>query len=401
MDDSSNKSDRKLRTASQLVHGGGMRSEFGETSEAIFLTSGYVYPDAETAQARLAGDEPGFVYSRYANPTVKMLEDRLSIIEGAAACRATASGMAAIHAALVAPVKSGDRVVAARALFGSCTWILDNLLPRYGVEVEFVDGYDLEGWKRALSRTVKSVLIETPSNPLLDAVDISAVADLTHAAGGELIVDNVFATPILQRPLELGADWVTYSCTKHMDGQGRVLGGAILGKDAEAMEEVFAGYLKHTGPAISPFNAWTILKGLETLALRVDKMCDNARIVADFLAAQPSVRAVRYPGRKDHPHFDIHSRQMSSGGSLISFSIEGGKDAAFRVLNSLELVSISNNLGDAKSLICHPATTTHRTLTDEQRAMIGLDQSWVRLSVGLEDAADVCDDLERALSTLR
>ncbi len=388
------------RPATVLVHGGNLRSEFMETSEAIFMTSGYTYPDAETAQRRMAGEEPGFVYSRYANPTLKMLEDKLCEIEGAEACRVTASGMAAISASLTAPVKSGDRVLASRALFGSCTWIMTNVLPKFGVTCEFVDGADLSAWEEALSTPARLVLVESPSNPLLDAVDIAAVAELTHKAGGELIVDNVFATPMLQRPLEMGADWVTYSCTKHMDGQGRVLGGAILGR-AKDMEEVFDAYLKHTGPALSPFNAWTILKGLETLDLRVERMSASAARLADFLADQPQIAAVRYPGRKDHPHHDIHDRQMgSSGGTLIAISLKGGKDAAFKMLNGLELVTISNNLGDAKSLICHPATTTHRTLSDEQKAAVGLDDSWVRLSVGLEDADDLCEDFQQALANL-
>lgn len=400
MDDSSSAPDKKLRKATRLVHGGVSRTPFCETSEGLFLTSGYVYRDAETAAARLAGDAPGYVYSRYANPTLKMLEDRLALMEGAAACRLTASGMAAIHAALVAPVQPGDRIVASRALFSSCFWILNNLMPKNGVEVEFVDGADLAAWETALSRPVRSVLIETPSNPLLDAVDIAAVAELTHKAGGRLIVDNVFATPMLQSPLELGADWVVYSCTKHMDGQGRVLAGAILGRDAEELNEVFDAYLKHTGPALSPFNAWTILKGLETLPLRVEKMSANAARLADFLADHPAVNAVRYPGRADHPHHAVHTRQMSAGGTMTAFSLAGGQAAAFRALNALELIKISNNLGDAKSLICHPATTTHRTLGEQERAQIGLDDSWVRLSVGLEDAEDLIEDLEQALSSL-
>ena len=327
----------------------------------MYLTSGYVYPDAETAQARMAGDEPGFVYSRYANPTMRMLEDKLSLLEGAEACYCTASGMAAIHAALVAPCKTGDRVVAARALFGSCTWILKNVLPKFGVETIFVDGEDLDQWREALSQPTRLVLIESPSNPLLDAVDIAAVSELAHKVGAEVIVDNVFATPILQKPLELGADWVTYSATKHMDGGGRVLGGAILG-NREQLKDTFESYLRHTGPAMSPFNAWTILKGLETLELRVNRMSETAAAIADMLAAHPAIDAVRYPGRSDHPHYAIHSRQMSSGGTLAAFSLKGGKDAAFKVMNALKIVSISNNLGDAKSLICHPGTTTHRTL---------------------------------------
>lgn len=385
------------KLATTLVHGGNMRSEFGETSEAMYLTSGYVYPDAETAQRRMSGEEPGYVYSRYANPTVRMLEQKLALIEGAEACRTTSSGMAAIAASLIAPCKQGDRVVAAKALFGSCTWILKNLLPKFGITCEFVDGADLDGWAKALSAPTRLVLIESPSNPLLDGVDIAAVADLAHKAGAELVVDNVFATPLLQKPIEMGADWVVYSATKHMDGQGRVLAGAIMGR-AQAMEDTFDAYLKHTGPALSPFNAWVILKGLETLELRLERMVSNAARVADFLVDHPAVAQVRYPGREDHPHHAVHKKQMASGGSLIAFSLKGGQPAAFKALNGLNLISLSNNLGDAKSLICHPATTTHRTLTDEERADVGLDASWVRLSIGLEHADDLCADLGGALA---
>ena len=396
-DDENTNTNLPLHVSTNLVHGGGMRSEFGETSEALFLTSGYVYPDAETAQARMAGDIPGYVYSRYANPTVRMLEEKLALLEGAETCRITASGMAAISAALVAPCQQGDRIVAARALFGSCTWILNNLLPKFGVETEFVDGADLDAWKTALSRPARLVLVESPSNPLLEAVDIKAVCDLAHAAGAEVIVDNVFATPLLQKPFELGADWVVYSLTKHMDGQGRVLAGAILGKK-EAMEDTFDQYLRHTGPAVSPFNAWTVLKGLETLDIRVERMTSTASVLADFLAEHAAVRDVRYPGRHDHPQSDVHTKQMKNGGSLIAFSLNGGQPSAFKLLNALNVISISNNLGDAKSLICHPATTTHRTLSDEERAMVGLDDSWVRLSVGLEHPDDLKNDLDQALA---
>lgn len=384
------------KLATNLVHGGRIRSEHCETSEGMYLTSGYCYPDAETAQARMAGDEPGYVYSRYANPTIKMLEDKLAIIEGAEACRCTASGMAAISAALIAPCQQGDRIVAAKALFGSCTWILKNLMPKFGIEAEFVDANDMDAWKEALSKPTRLVLIESPSNPLLEGADIAAIAELTHAAGAELVVDNVFATPLGQKPIELGADWVVYSCTKHMDGQGRVLAGAILGKK-EAMDDIFDGYLKHTGPAISPFNAWVVLKGLETLELRVDRMASTAAKVADFIADHPAIAEVRYPGRKDHPQYEIFQKQQSNGGTLIALSFKGGKEAAFKALNALQLVTISNNLGDAKSLICHPTTTTHRTLSDEEKAEVGLDDSWVRLSIGLEHPEDLIEDFKQAL----
>ena len=385
--------------ATKLVRGGTMRSQFGETSEAIFLTSGYAYDSAEQAAARMAGEEEGFVYSRYANPTVRMLEDRLALLEGAETCRVTASGMGAISSAMIAPVGAGDRVVAASALFGSCRVICQTILPRYGVGAEFVQGSDLNAWKKALSRPAKLVLIESPSNPLLEAVDIAAVAELAHKAGAKLIVDNVFATPILQRPLELGADISVYSATKHMDGQGRVLAGAILGP-SDWMEEFIDPWLRHTGPAPSPFNAWVVLKGLETLDLRVRQACRNAARLADAIAGHDNVKAVRYPGRSDHPHHAVHTKQMEEGGTLIAFSVKGGRAEAFRVLNALQLVDISNNLGDTKSLACHPASTTHRALNEQERASMGLDESWIRLSVGLEDASDLERDILAALSAM-
>ncbi|RIJ23798.1 O-succinylhomoserine sulfhydrylase [Henriciella barbarensis] len=387
------------KPATKLVRGGTMRSEFGETSEAIFLTSGYAYDSAEQAARRMSGDEEGYVYSRYANPTVRMLENRLAMLEGAETARVTASGMAAISSALIAPVGQGDRVVAASALFGSCRVICQTILPRYGVETEFVQGSDLEAWKKALSRPANYVLIESPSNPLLEAVDIAAVAELAHRAGARLIVDNVFATPILQRPLELGADISVYSATKHMDGQGRVLAGAILGP-SDWMEEFIDPWLRHTGPAASPFNAWVVLKGLETLDLRVRQASKNAARLADAIAGHENVAAVRYPGRSDHPHHDVHAKQMEEGGTLIAFSIKGGRPEAFRVLNALTLVDISNNLGDTKSLACHPASTTHRALNEEERASMGLDESWIRISVGLEDAGDLEADILSALSAM-
>ena len=389
----------KWRPQTLLVRGGMTRSEHGETSEALFLNSGFVYESPEEQSARMAGDKPGYIYSRYANPTVRMFEERLALLEGAEDCRATASGMAAIHTMLVAPIKPGERIVAPRALFSSCVWILKNVMPKMGVEVVWIESTtDMGEWKRALSKPTRFVIIETPSNPLLDAVDIRAVADLVHAAGGDLIVDNVFASPVLQKPLSLGADWVVYSTTKHMDGQGRTLGGAILGK-TKAIEDQIQQYYRHTGPSMSPFNAWVVLKGLETMDLRVRAMSANARKIADRLAHNPKIKAVRYPGRPDHPHHNIHAGQMpEGGGSMLAFSIKGGGEAAFAMLNKLGLVDISNNLGDAKSLITHPATTTHRTLTDEERAVIGLDDSWVRLSVGLEDPEDIAEDVEQALA---
>ena len=385
--------------ATKLVRSGTMRSEFSETSEAMFLTSGYAYESAEQAAARMSGDEEGYVYSRYGNPTNQMLAERLAALEGAETCRVTASGMGAISSAMIAPCRAGDRVVAASALFGSCRHICSTILPRYGVETEFVKGSDLEAWKRALSKPTRLVLIESPSNPLLEAVDIAAVAELAHAAGALLVVDNVFATPVFQKPLELGADIAVYSATKHMDGQGRVLLGAILGQ-SEFIEEHIDPWLRHTGPAASPFNAWVVLKGLETLELRARQASANAARLADAIAAHPNIRAVHYPGRSDHPHFAVHQKQMETGGTLIAFSVNGAREEAFKVLNALQLVDISNNLGDTKSLACHPCSTTHRALSEEEQVEMGLDESWIRLSVGLEDAGDLERDLLQAFSAL-
>jgi O-succinylhomoserine sulfhydrylase len=387
---------KSWRPQTLMVRGGTTRSQYGETSEALYLSSGFVYDSPEEQSARMAGEQPGYIYSRYANPTVRMFEERLAQLEGAEDCRATASGMAAIHTMLVAPVKTGERIVAPRQLFSSVVWILKNVMPKMGVEVTWVDGSDLGQWEKAMQKPCRFSIIETPSNPLLDAVDISAVANLTHAAGGELIVDNVFASPILQKPLQLGADWVVYSTTKHMDGQGRTLGGAILGK-TKAIEDQIQQYYRHTGPSMSPFNAWVVLKGLETMDLRVRAMSANARAIADRLATNKKIAAVRYPGRSDHPHHNIHASQMEGGGSMLAISVKGGREAAYAALNKLGLIDISNNLGDSKSLITHPATTTHRTLTDEERAAIGLDDTWLRLSVGLEDPEDIAEDLEQAL----
>ncbi|MEM6535961.1 MAG: O-succinylhomoserine sulfhydrylase [Pseudomonadota bacterium] len=393
-------SDKKhWKPATQLVRGGLERSQHGETSEALYLTSGYAYDSAEQAAARMAGDEPGFVYSRYANPTVRMLEERLALLEGAETCRVTASGMGAISTAMIAPCQTGDRVVAASALFGSCRHICSNILPRYGVETEFVIGADMEAWKRALSKPTRLVLLESPSNPLLEAVDIEAVAKLAHAAGALLVVDNVFATPIFQKPLDLGADVSVYSATKHMDGQGRVLAGAILGQ-SEFVEEFIDPWLRHTGPAPSPFNAWVVLKGLETLDLRVRQAARQAADVADAIAAHANVKAVRYPGRPDHPHYAVHQKQMETGGTLVAFSVKGARPEAFKVLNALKMIDISNNLGDAKSLACHPCSTTHRTLSEQEQADMGLDDSWIRLSIGLEDVADIRGDILQALDVI-
>jgi O-succinylhomoserine sulfhydrylase len=385
--------------ATLLVHGGGLRSQYTETSEALYMTSGYVYGSAEEAESAFTNDGSRYVYSRYANPTVSMFEERLRLIEGAEVCRATASGMAAVFAALASVVKAGDRLVASRALFGSCLHIVKNILPKYSVETETVDGRDLEAWRRALSKPTKLVFCETPSNPTLELVDLEAVAKLTHAAGGLLVVDNVFATPLLQRPLKLGADVVVYSATKHIDGQGRSLGGAVLGSK-QFVTDHLAPFLRHTGPSISPFNAWLLVKGLETLPLRVQQHCRNAAEVARFLEKHPKVARTIYPGLESHPQYQLHRRQMTGSGNLVSFVTAGGKPGAFRFQNALRIVKISNNLGDAKSLITHPATTTHQKLSPEEKQILGIDEALVRLSVGLEDSADLIEDLDRALAAI-
>ncbi len=389
----------RYRPATRLVHGGQMRTPYGETSEALFLTSGFVYDSAEQAEDTFAGTVSHYQYSRFGNPTVAMLEARLAGIEGAEVCRATATGMAAVHAALLSHLRTGDRVVASRALFGSCHWIVSTLLPRYGILSEFVDGADLDAWRAALSTPAALVLVESPSNPMLEIVDLRAVADLAHAAGAILVVDNVFATPLLQRPFELGADVVVYSCTKHIDGQGRVLGGAVLGRK-EWVEGTLQPFIRNTGPSLSAFNAWLLLKGLETLQLRVDAACRSAHAVADMLAGHKAVHRVWYPGRADHPQHALAMAQMDAGGTLVAFELAGGKRAAFAFMNALRLVAVSNNLGDSKSMVTHPATTTHMRICAEERARQGIGDGAVRLSVGLEDVADLCDDLLQALDAV-
>ncbi|MBL6456049.1 O-succinylhomoserine sulfhydrylase [Belnapia sp. T6] len=388
--------ERSLRPATLLVRGGTNRSNHDETSEALFLTSGFVYDNAEQAEATFAGTATHFQYSRFGNPTVAMLEARLAALEGAEACRCTATGMAAVHAALLSHLKTGDRVVASRALFGSCHWIISTLLPRYGITGEFVDGADMAQWEAALSRPAALVLLETPSNPMLELVDLPAVAALAKKAGAIVVVDNVFATPLLQKPLTLGADVVVYSCTKHMDGQGRVLGGAVLGSK-KWVEEVLQPFIRNTGPSISPFNAWVVLKGLETLHLRVHAMCRSASAIADFLAERVEVQRALYPYSARHPQYALAQRLMSGGGTVVTFDLAGGKDAAFRFCNALKLIDVSNNLGDSKSMVTHPATTTHMRIGAEERARLGISDGTIRLSVGLEDVADLIDDLAEAL----
>ncbi len=388
---------RKLRPATQLVHGGATRSSFGELSEAMFLTQSFAYPTMEAAEARFKGEEPGFIYSRFSNPTVAMFEQRMCLLEGAEAARATASGMAAVTASLLAQLRAGDHVVAARALFGSCLYIVENLLPQFGVATTLVDGADLTQWKNAVRKETRVFFLESPTNPGLDVYDLQAIADIAHNAGARLVVDNVFATPMLQKPFEFGADMVVYSATKHIDGQGRCLGGVILASQA-LIEESIHNFLRQTGPAMSPFNAWVMLKGLETLPLRVARQTESASKIADFLAEQIGIARTLYPFRKDHPQAALARRQMTGGGTLVSFDVVGGKAAAFRLANALEVIKISNNLGDAKSLITHPATTTHQRLTPEARAAMGIGDGMLRLSVGLEDVDDLIDDLGAGLA---
>jgi O-succinylhomoserine sulfhydrylase len=389
----------KLHPATQLVHGGTARSQFGEISEALFLTQAYAYPDMETAEARMKGAEPGYVYSRYSNPTVDMLQERMALLEGAEAARATSSGMAAVTTALMAQLRAGDHVVAARAMFGACLYVVEELLPRFGVASTLVDGADLSQWRAAMRPQTKLLFLETPTNPCLEIYDIAAIAAIAHGHGARLVIDNVFATPILQKPLRLGADCVVYSATKHIDGHGRCLGGIILGSRDLIENEVHNLY-KQTGPCLSPFNAWVLLKSLETLPLRVRQQAQSAAQIADYLSTHRQIARVHYPGRPDHPHADIAKRQMSAGGTLVSFEVRGGKEAAFAFGNSLSLITIANNLGDAKSLITHPATTTHQRLTPEARAAMGVSDGLLRLSVGLEDAGDLIADLDQALTIL-
>lgn len=387
---------KNWRPATQLVHGGTLRSQYGETSEAIFLTQGFVYDSSEAAEARFKGETDGFIYARYGSPTNDMFEKRMCMLEGAEDARATASGMAAVSAAILCQVKAGDHIVAARALFGSCRWVVETLAPKYGVECTLVDGRDLKNWDDAVRPNTKVFFLESPTNPTLEVIDIAGVARLADQIGAKVVVDNVFATPLFQKPLELGAHVVVYSATKHIDGQGRCLGGVVL-SDKQWVDENLHDYFRHTGPAMSPFNAWTLLKGIETLPLRVKQQTESARRVADFLAEQPQVARVIYPGRKDHPQADVIAKQMSGGSTLVAFELKGGKEAAFALQNALEIIRISNNLGDSKSLITHPATTTHKNLTDEARAELGISAGTVRFSAGIEDSEDLIKDFARAL----
>lgn len=386
----------KWKPQTRAVRGGQVRSNFDETSEALFLTSGYAYSSAEEAEATFKGESNHYQYSRFGNPTVSMFENRLAALEGAEACRSTSTGMSAVFFALLALLKAGDRVVAARQLFGSCHYIVTDLLPKYGVQSELVDGGDLDQWAKALSKPTQAVLFESPSNPMLDIVDVKAVCDLAHKAGAKVVLDNAFATPILQRPLEFGADVVVHSATKYIDGQGRTLGGAVLGSKEFILDKL-QPIIRNCGPSLSPFNAWVLVKGLETLGLRIERHCANARRVADALAGHPAVGRVLYPGRPDHPQHELAAKQMSDFGGVVTFDLKAGKWAAFETLNRLQIVDISNNLGDAKSLATHPATTTHMRIGAEERTKLGITDGTIRLSVGLEDADDIVADLVQAL----
>jgi O-succinylhomoserine sulfhydrylase len=389
-------SNRTYRPETRLVHAGTLRSQFGETSEAIFLTQGFVYDSAEQCEARFKGEDPGFQYSRFANPTVDMFEKRIAAFEGAEAARATATGMAAVTLALLGQLKAGDHVVASKAMFGSCRYVVEDFLPRYGVPSTLVDGCDLKQWRAAVRPNTKAFFLESPTNPTLDVIDIGEVAKIAHEAGATLTVDNVFATPLWQSPLALGADCVVYSATKHIDGQGRCLGGVVLGSEKFIQDHIHV-LLRQTGPSMSPFNAWVLLKGLETLAVRVRRQTETAAAVAEALAGHPKITRLIYPGRPDHPQAAVVKKQMKAGSTLTAFEIAGGKAAAFRFQNALELVRISNNLGDAKSLVTHPATTTHQRLTPQARAELGISDGFIRYSAGLEHPDDLIEDLLKAL----
>src|SRR4051812_23296642 len=386
---------RDWEVETQAVRGGLARTPYGEISEALFLNQSFAYESAQAADDRFAGTSPGFIYQRFGNPTTQMFEDRLALLEGAEHCKSTASGMAAVQLSLMGLLRAGDHLVAGRALFGSCRWIVSEWLPRFGVETTYVDATDLSAWKNAVRPNTKVFLVESPANPLLEVTAIGAVAEIAHAAGAKLVVDNVFATPIFQKPLALGADIVVYSATKHIDGQGRVLGGAILGAEP-LMTEAYNDILRHTGPALSPFNSWVLLKGLETLELRVRRQTENASKVANVIAAHGKTRQTIYCGRPDHPQGALIANQMSGGGNVIAFDL-GSREAAWRFLDALQIVDISNNLGDAKSMATHPSTTTHRSMPEEERNAIGLTQGWVRMSVGLEGVGDLSRDVSRAL----
>ncbi len=387
---------RHYRPETRLVHSGTLRSQYGETSEGLFLTQGYVYDSAEQCAARFKGEDPGYIYSRYSNPTIAMFEQRMIELEGAEACRSTATGMAAVTTAILAPLRAGDHVVASKQMFGSCRYVVEDLLPRYGITSTLVDGLDLDQWQRAMKPNTKTLFLESPTNPTLDVLDIGAIAEIAHAGKARLIVDNVFATPIWQSPLTLGADVVVYSATKHIDGQGRCLGGVILAS-SDFINEHIHNFMRQTGPSLSPFNAWVLLKGLETLGVRVRQQTHNAAAVANALAKHPKISRLVFPGREDHPQAATVKKQMRAGSTLVAFEVKGGRPAAFRTLNALKISRISNNLGDAKSLVTHPTTTTHQRLTEAARAELGITEGLIRFSAGLEHPDDLIEDLYAAL----
>jgi O-succinylhomoserine sulfhydrylase len=388
-----------LRASTRVVHGGTMRSQFAELSEALYLTQSFVYESAESAESRFNTPGPGFVYSRIANPTTKMFEDRIALLEGAECARATASGMASVTAALMGQVRAGDHIVSAKTLFGSCRYVLEDLLPRFGVEVTFVDGGDLDQWRKAFRPNTRTCFLESPANPTLEIYDIANIAGISHEHGATLVVDNAFVSPIVQSPLALGADCVVYSATKHIDGQGRCLGGVILASE-KFIRSYVHDFLRHTGPAISAFNAWLLLKGLETLPLRVNAQQASAVQITDFLAEHAKVVRVIYPNHQDHPQYELVQRQMKGGGTVICFEVAGGKPGAFRFANALSIIRISNNFGDAKSIITLPAITTHQRLSPELRAEMGIPDGLLRLSIGLEDVNDLLDDIANALQAV-
>lgn len=394
-------SDREItknwRPATRAVRSGTMRTEFGETSEALFLTSGYTYDCAEDAAARFAGEQEGMTYSRLQNPTVRMLEERIAMMEGSEACRATASGMAAMTAALLCQLETGDHVVASRALFGSCRWLVDSLLPKFGIETTVIDGREIASWDQAAKPNTKVFFFETPANPTMDVIDLRAVCDLAKSKGITTVVDNAFATNVLQRPMEYGADVVAYSATKMMDGQGRVLAGAVCGTE-DFVEETLLAFTRNTGPTLSAFNAWVVLKGLETLDLRIRRQTMNALEVGKFL--EQRVEKVLYPGLPSHPQHNLAMSQMEAAGPIFSLHVGGGRKEAHGLLNSLKLIDISNNIGDSRSLMCHPASTTHYGLTKEARLEVGITEDMVRINVGLEDPIDLINDLDQALSSI-
>ncbi|MBY0530574.1 MAG: O-succinylhomoserine sulfhydrylase [Xanthobacteraceae bacterium] len=388
-----------LRPETRLIHSGILRSKFGENAETLYLTQSFVYDTAEQSAARFKGEDDGFIYSRFSNPTVAMFEERIRAVEGAEACRATATGMAAVTASLLCFLKAGDHVVAAHALFGSCRYVIEELLPRFGITSTLIEGTDLKAWENAVRPETKAFFLESPTNPTLEILDIAAIAKIAKRAKALLIVDNVFATPMLQRPLELGADIVCYSATKHIDGQGRCLGGAILASEQFVKDHLHT-FMRQTGPSMSPFNAWVLLKGIETLQIRIEKAQDNAAKLADWLSGKPKLKKVLYPFRKDHPQYELAKKQMKGGSTLLSFEVEGGQAGAFRFANALRLIRISNNLGDTKSLITHPGTTTHQRFTPEARAQMGIGEGLLRLSAGLEHIDDLTEDLARGLAAV-